>query len=125
MKSSAGNNLKASDYTNLTATVKGGTAPYSYRFWIRNNDTGKEWTAQQFTKDKNTCRWYAGPSGATKGKTVFVDIYSANLGSIFGYRQNSLLPRKPVFDRNPARKKRHPAKRICVVIAPEGIANRR
>lgn len=74
ISSSAGKNLKASDYTTLTATVKGGTGPYSYRFWIRNNDTGKEWTAQQFARDKNTCRWYAGPSGATKGKTVFVDV---------------------------------------------------
>lgn len=77
ISSSTGTKLSPSTTTSLTARVKGGKSPYQYRFRVRNNDTGNWWTIQEYSTS-NTCKWYAGPSGATKGKTIYVDVKDAS-----------------------------------------------
>ena len=73
--SSLGKTLNASDYTTLSATVKGGTSPYKYTFQVKNNDTGKWWTIQD-GKTSSSCRWYAGPGAGSK--TIFMTVEDKN-----------------------------------------------
>ncbi|MBO4382873.1 MAG: hypothetical protein J5847_02135, partial [Clostridia bacterium] len=71
--SSEGDVLPAKSYTTLTAAAKDGTAPYTYKFIVHNNDNDQWYRIRDFG-DAPTCEWYTGPAG---NKTLYVDVKDA------------------------------------------------
>ncbi|MBO7690003.1 MAG: Ig domain-containing protein, partial [Clostridia bacterium] len=63
LESSNGAALPEQTNTTLTATAVGGTAPYTYKFIVYNNDTGAWYKIRDFASE-NTCSWYTGAAGS-------------------------------------------------------------
>lgn len=57
----------------LTATAKGGTSPYTYKFIVHNTQTDQWYKIRDFASGNSTT-WYSGAAGP---KTLYVDVKDA------------------------------------------------